>query len=278
MTENTSVEAVELDLLVEAVSRCAGINLSDIPNLSLRLRVEQIASSMGAHTISSLQDKILHDRRLMEQFISQATALPAMLFADSHFYRDVREKIAPLFATRPFVRIWHAGCATGEEAYSMAILLKEEGVFDKCRIYATDIGDTMLHSARAGIFAESYLKEQEPRYLASGGKGSVYDYFIQASGHVVFDQNLRRNIVFAHHNLSRDACFNHFDLIVCRNVLQYFTAPMQERVLRLFDKSLVEDGILALGKHESIEFQPRSSKYNHVDGMEGFYRKNEEAA
>jgi len=278
MVENASVETVELDLLIEAASRWAGINLNESPRFSLRLRVEQIASSLGARTISALQDMILHDQHAMEKFICEVTAAPAVLFADTHFFRDVREKIAPLLANRAFVRIWHAGCATGEEAYSMAMVLREEGIFDKCRIYATDIGDTMLHSARAGIFAESYLKEQEHRYLAAGGKGSVYDHFIQAQDHVVFDPSLRRSLVFAHHSLTRDACFNHFDLIVCRNVLQYFTPEMQERVLRLFDKSLIEEGILAVGKHESIQFHPRNSKYDEVDGMEGFYRKNEIAA
>src|ERR1700679_3404109 len=131
MVENTTVEAVELDLLIEAALRCAGLNLQDAPKLSLRLRVEQIANALGAGTISALQDRILHDRNAMERFISEVTASPAVLFADTHFYRDVRDKIIPLFATKPFVRIWHAGCATGEEAYSMAIALEEEGVLDK---------------------------------------------------------------------------------------------------------------------------------------------------
>ena len=178
-----------------------------------------------------------------------------------------------MLRTYPFVRIWHAGCSTGEEVYSMAILLQEEGLYDRCRIYATDINEAVLQKAKAGIFPMATMQENTANYIAAGGTGTFSEYYTARYDHAIFRPSLRENVVFAQHNLVTDASFNHFNVIFCRNVLIYFNNVLQDRVQQLFLDSMEMFGILGLGKKESIRFTVVADNYEEIDAEEKIYRR-----
>ena len=175
--------------------------------------------------------------------------------------------------TFPFIRIWHAGCATGEEVYSMAILLKEEGLLDRCKIYATDMNETVLKKAKSGIFHLKSMQKFTRNYLSAGGKKAFSDYYTARYENAIFDPGLKKNILFAQHNLVTDTSFNEFNVILCRNVMIYFNRELQNRAHRLFYKSLCLNGILVVGEKESILFSPHEEDYENMDKRERMYRK-----
>jgi chemotaxis protein methyltransferase CheR len=266
-------EDLEIDLLLEGVFRRYGFDFRQYSRASLRRRLWRRAGFEQVDTISALQARILHDPGVMEQLLLDLSINVTSMFRDPAFYRALRVKVVPLLRTYPFVRIWNAGCSTGEETWSLAILLHEEGLLGRTRIYATDINEAVVQRARQGLFPLNKMRDYTETYLAAGGTHAFSEYYTAAYEHAQFNRSLAENIVFAQHNLASDRSFNEFQLIVCRNVMIYFDKPLQDRVHVLFHDSLTRFGVLALGHKESISFTPREERYEVLDSDERLYRK-----
>jgi len=209
----------------------------------------------------------------MERMLLDLSVNVTSMFRDPNFYRAFRAEVVPLLRTYPFIRVWHAGCSTGEEVYSMAILLKEEGLLERSRVYATDINEVVLAEARAGIFPLEKMQEYTQNYLRAGGTRSFSEYYTAAYGGALFSPALRENVVFAQHNLVTDRSFSEFNVILCRNVMIYFDRSLQNRVHELFYESLPTYGILALGSKESLKFSKYEECYEAINQREKIYRK-----
>lgn len=270
------LEELELDLLLEGVFRRYGFDFRDYARPSLRRRIWNQVRAEGLSTISALQDRVLHDAHGMERLLLMLSVNVTAMFRDPTFFRAVRETVVPLLRSYPYVRLWHAGCATGEEVYSMAILLEEEGLYDRCRIYATDMNEAVVRRAQAGIYPIEVMQEYTANYLRSGARGQFSDYYTARYDHAIFKQSLRRNVVFSHHNLVTDGSFNEFQMIVCRNVMIYFNERLQARVHELFFASLARFGLLALGRKESLVGTPHQHDYDELDAIERIYRRRPE--
>jgi chemotaxis protein methyltransferase CheR len=267
------VERIELDLLLEAVYRRYGFDFREYAPASLRRRVARRMRLEGVTTVSALQDLILRDPDVMERLLLDLSINVTAMFRDPSFYTALRNRVLPELRTYPFTRIWVAGCSTGEEIYSLAILLEEEGLNDRTRIYGTDLNEAVLETARRGVFPMHKMQEYTQNYLRTGGTRAFSDYYVSAYDGASFDRSLVRNVVFAQHNLVSDRSFNEFQLIVCRNVMIYFDRSLQDRVHDLFYGSLVRLGILALGHKESIRFSPYADRYQELDADERIYKK-----
>jgi chemotaxis protein methyltransferase CheR len=267
------VERIELDLLLEAVYRRYGFDFREYAPASLRRRVARRMRLEGVTTVSALQDLILRDPDVMERLLLDLSINVTAMFRDPSFYTALRNRVLPELRTYPFTRIWVAGCSTGEEIYSLAILLEEEGLNDRTRIYGTDLNEAVLETARRGVFPIHKMQEYTQNYLRTGGTRAFSDYYVSAYDGASFDRSLVRNVVFAQHNLVSDRSFNEFQLIVCRNVMIYFDRSLQDRVHDLFYGSLVRLGILALGHKESIRFSPYADRYQELDAAERIYKK-----
>ncbi len=226
-----------------------------------------------AGTIAGLLDRVLHDPDVMERLLLDLSINVTSMFRDPTFYGALREKVVPALRTYPFTRIWIAGCSTGEEVYSLAILLHEEGIHDRTRIYATDINEAVLERAREGVFPLEKMQEYTENYIRSGGKQSFSEYYLAKYEGALFDRTLTDNVVWAPHNLVQDRSFNTFNVILCRNVMIYFDRALQTRVHQLFYDSLERLGILALGHKESIRFTGIEGAYEELDAQEKLYRK-----
>jgi chemotaxis protein methyltransferase CheR len=271
--QKADLEAVEISLLTEGIYRHYGFDFRDYSMPSLRRRIWKRIYAEGLTTVSGLQEKVLHDASCMERLLLDLSINTTAMFRDPTFYLAFRRKVVPMLRTYPFVRIWHAGCSTGEEVYSMAILLQEEGLYDRCRIYATDINEAVLARAKDGIFPIATMQENTTNYIAAGGTGTFSDYYTARYDYTIFRPSLRENVVFAQHNLVTDASFNHFNVIFCRNVLIYFNNALQDRVQQLFLDSMEMFGILGLGKKETIRYTKVSEHYDDVDETERLYRR-----
>jgi chemotaxis protein methyltransferase CheR len=267
------LEKIELDCLLEAAYRRYGFDFREYAPASLRRRVNRRLHLEGLDTISALQDRLLRDPDVMQRLLLDLSINVTAMFRDPSFYAALREKVIPLLKTYPFTRIWVAGCSTGEEVYSLAILLDEEGLYDRARIYATDINDEVLDRARLGVFPLAKMQDYTRNYIDAGGTRAFADYYTSAYDGAAFDRSLLHNVVFAQHNLASDRSFNEFNLIVCRNVMIYFERSLQARVLELFDESLMRLGILALGAKESLRTSDGAAKYEELDRVERIYRK-----
>src|SRR4051812_9919962 len=267
------VEEIELELLLEAVYRRYGFDFREYAPASLRRRVWRRVHAEGFTTISALQDKLLHDPNCMERLLLDLSINVTAMFRDPAFYVAFREKVVPLLRTYPFTRIWVAGCSTGEEVYSLAILLQEEGLYDRTRVYATDINESVLDRARAGVFPLDKMREYTQNYIKAGGKNAFSEYYLAKYDGAQFQRSLVENVVFAQHNLVSDRSFNEFNVIVCRNVMIYFDRALQDRVHRLFYESLMTFGVLGLGAKESIRFSPFEGSYEDLDADERLYKK-----
>src|SRR3954454_11270408 len=272
-TARHDVDEIELDLLLEGVYRRYGFDFREYAPASLRRRVWRRTHAEGLRTLSALQDKVLHDPACMERLLLDLSINVTAMFRDPTFYLAFREKVVPLLRTYPFTRIWVAGCSTGEEVYSLAILLQEEGVYERTRIYATDINESVLERARAGVFPIEKMKEYTQNYIRAGGSHAFSEYYLAAYDGAQFQRSLIENVVFAQHNLVSDRSFNEFNVIVCRNVMIYFDRALQDRVHRLFYDSLAMFGVLALGAKESIRFSPFEDSYEDLDANERLYKK-----
>ncbi len=271
--DRDEVEALEVQLLLEAVFRRYGFDFRDYAYPSIRRRIWNQVQAEGLQTIFELQGKLLHEPACMERFLLAVTVNVTAMFRDPSFYRAFRVKVVPLLRDYPFLRIWHVGCSTGEEVYSMAILLREEGLYPRCRIYATDMNEAVLSRAKAGIFSLALVQQYTGNYLQAGGAGSFSEYYTANYGNVIFQRSLSENIVFAQHNLVTDTSFNEFQVILCRNVLIYFNQPLTDRVHRLLYESLAPAGFLGLGNRESIRSTPHETCYREFDGCENVFRR-----
>jgi chemotaxis protein methyltransferase CheR len=267
------LEKLEVRLLTEGVFEHYGFDFRDYSYPSLRRRIWKRVYAEGLVTVSALTNKVLHETQAMERLLLDLSINVTAMFRDPTFYVAFRQKVVPLLRTYPFIRIWHAGCSTGEEVYSMAILLQEEGIYDRCRIYATDINEAVLQKAKSGIFPINTMQENTANYIAAGGHGTFSDYYTARYDYAIFRPQLRDNVVFAQHNLVTDASFNHFNVILCRNVLIYFNNALQERVQQLFLNSLEIFGILGLGKKETIRYTSVAENFDVLDEEERLYRR-----
>jgi chemotaxis protein methyltransferase CheR len=272
-TQRDDVDEIELTLLLEGVYRRYGFDFREYAPASLRRRVWRRVHAEGLSTISALQDKLLHDPACMERLLLDLSINVTAMYRDPTFYVTFREKVVPLLRTYPFTRIWVAGCSTGEEVYSLAILLAEEGVYERARIYATDINESVLDRARAGVFPLDKMREYTENYIRAGGRRAFSEYYLAKYDGAQFQRSLVENVVFAQHNLVSDRSFNEFNVVVCRNVMIYFDRALQDRVHRLFYESLTMFGVLALGAKESIKFSPFEDRFEDLDANERLYKK-----
>jgi chemotaxis protein methyltransferase CheR len=267
------LEELEIGLLLEAIYRRYGYDFRNYALASMRRRVRQALRDEQARTVSALLEKVLHDPACMERVLFTFSVRVTSMFRDPAFYLAVRGNVVPLLRTYPFVRIWDAGCSTGEEVYSLAILLEEEGIYNRCRLYATDMNTALLSRAEAGIFPLTTVAEYATNYLNAGGRRAFADYYTAGRESVIFHPALRQNIVFAQHNLVTDGGFNDFHMVLCRNVMIYFNRELQDRVHRLLYDSLVMFGFLGLGSKETVQFAPYEVCYEELGGRHRLYRK-----
>jgi len=267
------LETIELSLLLEGVFRQYGFDFREYAPASLRRRVWRRVFAEGLQTISALQDKLLHDPSCMERLLLDLSINVTAMFRDPTFYVRFREKVVPVLRTYPFTRIWVAGCSTGEEVYSLAILLQEADVYDRTRIYATDINESVLDRAQAGVFPLDKMREYTQNYIKAGGTHAFSEYYLAKYDGAQFQRPLTENVVFAQHNLVSDRSFYEFNVVVCLNVMIYFDRTLQNRVHELFYESLASFGVLGLGHKESISFSPHEKSYEELDAREKLYRK-----
>lgn len=273
MLENElSIEEVELCALLEAIYLRWGYDFRSYSKASLKRRVFHMLKEEGIEKISELQHEIIRDKGVFLKFVQNVTVNVTEMFRDPSFYAMVREMIVPRLKTYPHIKIWHAGCATGEEAYSMSILLNEEGIADRTTIYATDINKTVLERARAAIYSDNVLPQYEANYKRAGGKGDFSDYYTKGYDHFILDSKLKSSLVFTEHDLVIDHVFGEMQLVMCRNVLIYFTRELQNKVLNLFRDSLDYGGFLCLGTKESIASYPHQNAFQTLDPQNRIYQ------
>jgi chemotaxis protein methyltransferase CheR len=267
------LERIEVQLLLEAIYQHYGFDFRGYALGSLKRRLWRRAIGEKVETLSALQDRVLHDPAVMERLLLDLSINVTAMFRDPAFFKSFREKVVPLLRTYPFVRIWNAGCSTGEETYSLAIVLKEEGLYDRTRIYATDINDRVLERAREGRFPLEKMRDFTENYIRAGGHEEFSSYYTVEGDEARFTNELCQQVVFAQHNLVSDAPFNEFNVIVCRNVMIYFGKTLQDRVHELFYDSLEPLGVLAMGHKESIRFTRYEERYEALDAQQKLYRK-----
>jgi chemotaxis protein methyltransferase CheR len=267
-------ERIEVDLLLEAVYRRYHYDFRGYARASLRRRLWRRAHEERVRTLSGLQEKVLHDPLVMERLLRDLSINVTEMFRDPAFFRAVRERVVPILRTYPYIRVWNAGCSTGEETFSLAIVLAEAGLLDRTRIYATDMNDDVLQRARAGRFALDKMRRYTENYHRAGGEGDFSRFFNVEGDRAVFRPDLMEGAVFAQHNLAQDSSFNEFQLVVCRNVLIYFGRPLQERVHDLFLESLGRFGVLALGHKETV-VASHEDRYELIDPAEKLYRRKQ---
>ena len=270
---SSELERIEIELLLEGVFRHYGFDFRSYAYASVRRRLWKRIEDEGLNSISELQALVLHDPEAMERLLLDLSINVTAMFRDPGFYREFRIEVVPLLRTYPFIRIWHAGCSTGEEVYSTAIVLEEEGLLERARIYATDINNVVLQQARAGIFPLTRMQEYTENYIKAGGKRSFSEYYTAKYDGALFSPSLTRNVVFSQHNLVTDRSFAEFNIIFCRNVLIYFDADLQNRVHALFYDSLAMFGILALGSKESLRGSQYEDCYERLHLREKLFRK-----
>jgi len=268
-------EDIEIDLLLEAVQRRYAYDFRGYARASLRRRLWHRATGERVATISGLQERVLHDPDAMDRLLRDLSINVTEMFRDPTFHLAIRERVIPLLRTYPYIRIWNAGCSTGEELYSVAIALHEEGLLERARLYATDMNDDVLARARQGAFPIENMQRYTENYQRAGGTDAFSSYYTTRGGQAHFDPELVRHAVFAQHNLVSDRSFNEFNLIICRNVMIYFGRDLQNRVHALFLESLSRFGILALGRKESLKGTAAEATYEPLDRAERIYKRRE---
>lgn len=268
------VEEVELELLLEAISRHYHYDFRGYSRGSLQRRMERACASFGCRSLSELQGRILRDARLFAELMGFLTIQVSEMFRDPGYFRAIREQVVPHLRTFPSLKLWIAGCANGEEFYSLAILFREEGLEDRTIFYCTDISPAALERAEAGVYALERIPLFTENHRAAGGRGSLSDYYTAGYGRAVFDKSLRARAVFAEHNLAADQVFAEAQLVSSRNVLIYFDRALQDRALSLFGQSLVRGGFLGLGAKENLRFSTHSDGFADFVPAEKIYRRN----
>lgn len=268
-----NLEDIEIQLLLEGIYQYYGFDFRNYALSSLKRRIRKILDAEELTSISTLQDRILHDRASLQRFLLGITVNVTSMFRDPSFFLAFRQRVVPLLRTYPYLRIWHAGCSEGQEVYSMAILLQEEGLYNRCRFYATDSNELVLQRAKNGIYPLGLMQQYTQLYLQAGGQRSFSEYYTAAYDSAIFRASLKENIVFSQHNLATDRSFNEFNIILCRNVLIYFDPILQKRTHQLFYDSLCRFGILALGRQESLRLSPYEQNYEPLEKSEKIYRR-----
>lgn len=259
--EVEALEALEARLLLEAMAQAYGADFRAYAPQSMHRRLRAARERLGCATLSELQQRVLHDRAAFEAVLAHLTVQVSEMFRNPAFFRALREEVLPYLGTWPSLKVWVAGCADGEELYSLAILFREAGLEHRTQFYATDISAAALARAEAGIYPTDKLAGFSRNYQQAGGTGSLSDYYTAAYDWARFDPTLRRRVVFADHNLAADAVFTEAHLVTCRNVMIYFTPELQERAVGLFADSLVHGGFLGLGAHETLRFSSRADAF-----------------
>jgi len=271
---DNQLEKIEINLLLEGIYQRYGFDFRNYVYSSMRRRIWHRTKIENLSSISALLEKVLHDQQAMERLFADFCIHVTEMFRDPGFFLAFRTKILPLLKDKSVIRIWHAGCAGGEEVFSMAILLYEEGLHDKTMIYATDISDKVIKQAKQGCFPLSRMRLYTQNYMKSGGTTSFSDYYKVVEDNAIFAPSLVKKVIYAQHNLASDGSFNGFDVIICRNVLIYFNRILQEKAHKLLYDSLHVQGFLGLGNKETIDFSDLAHCYDSVDIKEKIYRKN----
>lgn len=270
--EGPNLEDIEYRLVLDTIHYRYGYNFHSYAKKSLKRRLLYLVNKLGYEKLTDMIKPILYDESFFEKLLDSISVPVTEMFRDPKFFKIIKQKIIPLLQTYPNIKIWHAGCATGEEVYSMAIMLEEEGVYDHCHIYATDFNTASLEKAKQGIYSYSQMKKYTENYYLAGGENSFSEYYDNhIQGTIKIDKQLARNITFAKHNLESDSVFGQFNLIICRNVLIYFDQQLQNKIFSLFFDSNADLGYLCLGSHESINNKP--IKYDTIFDKYKIYRK-----
>jgi chemotaxis protein methyltransferase CheR len=269
----SNIQDVEIGLLLEGLYQAHGFDFRDYSRSSIKRRILELMQAEKLPTVSAFQNRILHDAGCLERFLLGLSVHATAMFRDPSFYLTFRKKVVPLLRTYPTVQIWVAGCSSGEEVYSLAILLHEEQLYPRCRIYATDISQAVLRRAREGIFPLAAMRDYTANYQQAGGTHEFSDYYTAQYDSVLFSGSLKQNVVFSEHNLATDGSFNEFQVILCRNVMIYFNKDLQARVHNLLYESLSMFGVFGLGNKESLKFTPRAAFYEHLNDNDKLYRK-----
>ena len=264
---------LEISLLLDAVYQKYGYDFRQYSEAHIKRRIMNRMAMSGLEDVSQMQSKVLNDTTFASKLLQDLSITVTEMFRDKDFYRSLRENIIPILKTYPFIKIWHAGCSTGQEAYSMAIIMQEEGLYDRTTIYATDFNQQALDQAKEGIFSNAMMKEYTINYQLSGGKESFSSYYTSNYDNVIMNQSLKKNIVWANHNLVTDSVFAEVHLILCRNVLIYFDKDLQNKVQNIFYNSLINGGILCLGSKESLRFTNLYEKYTELDKKQRIFKK-----
>ena len=267
------LEKLEIRLLLDGLYEYYGYDFRDYAPGTLKRRVSEGIRREQVTSVTGLLAKVLHDSDCMRRLVSEFSITVSSMFRDPGFFMALRKEVVPMLKTFPFIRLWHAGCGNGEEVYSMAIILFEEGLYDISRIFATDINETAIREARAGIFPLQKMRKFTQNYIAAGGKKDFSDYYTARYGSAIFGPMLKKNLVFSKHSLTTHELFNEFNAIICRNVMIYFRDSLKARVHDLFYNSLVKFGFLGLGDRESIRFTPHESCYKALSRQEKIYKK-----
>lgn len=268
---------IELSLLLEAIFRKYHYDFRGYSMASIRRRLGQAMEHFGCHSLSLLQDRVLHDPAVLPALLSYLTVQVSELFRDPAYFRAIREQVVPHLRTYPSLKVWVAGCAAGEEVYSLAILFREEGLDERTLFYGTDINPEALAQAESGVYALDRVPKFTENHRKSGGKSSLSDYYTAAYGAAVLDKRLRRRVVFSDHSLVSDAAFAEIHVVSCRNVLIYFDRALQDRAVGLFKESLVRRGFLGLGAKESLRFSPHAGAFTELVSEERIYQKRGDA-
>ncbi|NQU88020.1 MAG: protein-glutamate O-methyltransferase CheR, partial [Mariniphaga sp.] len=260
--ESGDVFNMEVELLLQAVHQMYGYDFRNYSKAHLKRRILHRLKLIGLNTVSELQNKVLWEKNFYRTFLQDLSINVTEMFRDPPFYKILREKVIPVLSTYAHIKVWLAGCSSGEEVYSLAILLNEENLLSRTRIYATDFNKNVLELAKQGIYKKQDMELYESNYNKSGGKGKLSDYYTSKYGSVMFDKSLSKNVVFADHNLVTDSVFAEVNMVFCRNVLIYFDKILQNKVLSLFNNSLSNKGFLCLGTKESIRFTDQETSFS----------------
>ena len=269
------IEALEISLLLEAIYQRYGYDFRNYAAASIQRRITRFLMSSGRPSISALIPEVIHDPSFFQQLLLGLSITVTEMFRDPLMFRSLRETVLPFMKSFPSFKIWHAGCATGQEAYSLSIVLEEEGLNHRATIYATDFNDEALDVARKGIYEKEHIEQYSENYVVSGGKRSFADYYHEKYDAVIMRKSLKERIIFANHNLATDSVFSEIHLIFCRNVLIYFDRELQKKVLNLFWDCLPYNGFLCLGTRESLAFSGLEDKFMPVDKKYKIFQKKE---
>jgi chemotaxis protein methyltransferase CheR len=267
---------IAFPLLLEAIYHKYGYDFRQYSQVHVKRRILNRLAMSQMKSISEIQFNVMHNETFATQLLQDLSITVTEMYRDAGFYKALREKVLPVLKTYPFIKIWHAGCSTGEEVYSLAIILKEEGLYNRSTIYATDFNQHALNQAKEGIFSSARIKDYTINYQLSGGKEPFSNYYTSNYDMAIMDPFLKKNIVWANHNLVTDSVFAEVHMILCRNVLIYFNKDLQNKVHRLFHNSLINGGVLCLGLKESLHFTDFTNEYTELDKKYKIFKKKYE--